>query len=315
MRRTGFRWRWRWGWDPRLSSFGGLAAWVIGYVVVSQIGLTVILRVAFSADDGGPSIYSNSWLLIQVPYGVLGVSLLTALMPRMSAAAANGRLDQVIEDLSLGSRLSAVTLLPVSVILTVFGTQLGVAMFSVGRAGGASAEALGAALASSAFGLLPMAVVMLQLRVFYAMADARTPTLIMVIMTAVKVPLAYLCPVLLPPDQVVLGLAAVNAFGFVVGLVVGDVWLRRRIGRLDTRRVLRTVLLTGIASVAAVLTAVVVVTLLERLLGGAGAVAKAWVTIGVGGAVSLVVVAVAMRLLKVPELDPVVSRLRRLVAR
>jgi putative peptidoglycan lipid II flippase len=315
MRRTGFRWHWRFGWDPRLSSFGGLAAWVIGYVVVSQIGLTVILRVAFSADDGGPSIYSNSWLLIQVPYGVLGVSLLTALMPRMSAAAANGRLDQVVDDLSLGSRLSAVTLLPVSLVLTVFGSQLGVAMFSVGRAGGSSAEALGAALSASAFGLLPMAVVMLQLRVFYAMADARTPTLIMVVMTAVKVPLAYLCPVLLPPDQVVLGLAAVNAFGFVVGLVVGDVWLRHRIGRLDTRRVLRTVLLTGIASVVSVLTAVVVVTLLERLLGGAGAVAKAWLTVGVGGAVSLTVVVVAMRLLRVPELDPVVSRLRRLVAR
>jgi putative peptidoglycan lipid II flippase len=315
MRRTGFRWHWRFGWDPRLTSFGGLAAWVIGYVVVSQIGLTVILRVAFSATDGGPSIYSNAWLLIQVPYGVLGVSLLTALMPRMSAAAANGRLDQVVDDLSLGSRLSTVTLLPVSVILTVFGSQLGVAMFSVGRAGGSSAEALGAALSASAFGLLPMAVVMLQLRVFYAMADARTPTLIMVIMTAVKVPLAYLCPVLLAPDQVVLGLAGVNAFGFVVGLVVGDVWLRRRIGRLDTRRVLRTVLLTGIASVVSVLTAVVVVTVLERFVGGAGAVAKAWLTVGIGGIVSLAVLVVAMRLLRVPELDPVASRLRRLVGR
>jgi putative peptidoglycan lipid II flippase len=316
MRRTGFRWHWRFGWDPRLSSFGGLAAWVIAYVVISQIGLTVILRVAFAASDGGPSIYSNAWLLIQVPYGVLGVSLLTALMPRMSAAAANGRLDQVVDDLSLGSRLSTVTLLPVSVILTVFGSQLGIAMFSVGRAGGQSAEALGATLSASAFGLLPMAVVMLQLRVFYAMADARTPTLIMVIMTAVKVPLAYLCPVLLPPDQVVLGLAGVNAFGFVVGLVVGDVWLRHRIGRLDTRRVARTVLLTGIASVVSVLTAVVFVTLLERVVGGgAGLVAKAWLTVGVGGLVSLAVVVVAMRLLRVPELDPVVSRLRRLVGR
>ncbi len=161
-----------------------------------------------------------------------------------------------------------------------------------------------------------MAVVMLQLRVFYAMADARTPTLIMVIMTAVKVPLAYLCPVLLAPDQVVLGLAGVNAFGFVVGLVVGDVWLRHRIGRLDTRRVARTVLLTGIASVVSVLTAVVFVALLERFIGGgAGLVAKAWLTVGVGGIVSLVVLVVAMRLLRVPELDPVVSRMRRLVGR
>ena len=150
----------------------------------------------------------------------------------------------------------------------------------------------------------------------YSASIIGTPTIIMVIITAVKVPLAYLCPVLLPTEQVVLGLAAVNAFGFVVGLVVGNLWLRRRLGKLDNRRVLRTVMLTGLASVVAVLTAVVVVTVLERLLGGGtGAVARAWLTVTVGGGVSLVVLAVAMRLLKVPELDPVVSRLRRLVGR
>ena len=316
MRRTGFRWKWRFGWDKRLSEFGGLGAWVIGYVIVSQVGLAVLIRVASAADEGGPAVYSYAWLLIQVPYGVLGVSLLTALMPRMSAAAANGRHDQVIADLSLGSRLSTVTLLPVSAILTVFGSQLGVALFSVGRSGPEAAAQLGGAMAASAFGLLPMAVVMLQLRVFYAMNDARTPTLIMIVMTAVKVPMAYLCPVLLDPSHVVLGLAAVNAFGFVVGLVVGDVWLRRRLGPLGTRRVLRTVVLTGLASLVAVLVAVLAVTLLERALGGsASLVLRSWLVLVSGSVVSLAVLAVAMRVLRVPELDPVVSRLSRLIRR
>jgi putative peptidoglycan lipid II flippase len=233
----------------------------------------------------------------------------------MSAAAANGRTDQVVSDLSLGTRLSTVTLLPMSALLTVFGSQLGVALFSVGRSGPEGAAALGGAMAASAFGLVPMAVVMLQMRVFYAMNDARTPTLIMVVITAIKVPMAYLCPVLLPPEQVVLGLAAVNAFGFVVGLVVGNIWLRVRLGHLDTRRVLRTVVLTLLASVVAVLVALLAVTLLERLAGGLPAVPKAWLVLVVGSAVFLVVVAVAMRLLRVPELDPVVARLRRLAGR
>jgi putative peptidoglycan lipid II flippase len=316
MRRVGFRWKWRFGWDRRLSAFGGLAAWVVGYVLISQVGLAAILRVASGADDGGPAIYSYAWLLIQVPYGVLGVSLLTALMPRMSAAAANGRTDQVVADLSLGSRLSTVTLLPMSALLTVFGSQLGIALFSIGRSGPEGAASLGGAMAASAFGLVPMAVVMLQMRVFYAMNDARTPTLIMVVITAVKVPMAYLCPVLLPPEQVVLGLAAVNAFGFVVGLVVGNIWLRVRLGHLDTKRVLRTLVLTLLASLVAVLVAVLVVTLLERLLGGGmSLVLRSWVVLVVGSGVFLTVVAVAMRLLRVPELDPVVARLRRLVGR
>jgi len=316
MHRTGFRWKWRFGWDARLSAFGALAAWVVGYVLISQIGLAAIIRVASAADEGGPAVYSYAWLLIQVPYGVLGVSLLTALMPRMSAAAASGRLDQVVADLSLGSRLSTVTLLPVSALLTVFGSQLGIALFTLGRSGAEGAAQLGGAMAASAFGLLPMAVVMLQMRVFYAMNDARTPTLIMIVITAVKVPLAYLCPVLLGPEQVVLGLAAVNAFGFVVGLVVGNIWLRARLGSLDTRRVLRTVVLTGLASLVAVLVAVLAVTLLERVLGnGVALVVRSWLVLITGSTVFLVVVAVAMRVLKVPEMDPVVRRLRRLVGR
>ncbi|HWN25983.1 MAG TPA: lipid II flippase MurJ, partial [Actinomycetospora sp.] len=126
----------------------------------------------------------------------------------------------------------------------------------------------------------------------------------------------YLCPVVLPPEQVVLGLAAVNAFGFVVGLVVGNIWLRIRLGHLDTKRVLRTLVLTLLASLVAVLVAVLVVTLLERLLGGGmSLVLRSWVVLVVGSGVFLAVVAVAMRLLRVPELDPVVARLRRLVGR
>jgi putative peptidoglycan lipid II flippase len=44
-------------------------------------------------------------------------------------------------------------------------------------------------------------------------------------------------------------------------------------------------------------------------------VLRSWVVLVVGSGVFLVVVAVAMRLFRVPELDPVVARLRRLVGR
>ena len=89
-----------------------------------------------------------------------------------------------------------------------------------------------------------------------------------------------------------------------------------RIGHLDTRRVLRTFVLTLLASLVAVLVAVLCVTLLERLVGGGvSLVLRSWLVLVIGSSVFLVVVAVAMRVLKVPELDPVVSRLRRLVGR
>ena len=133
VRRTGFRYRPMWGWDRRLAETGGLAVWVVGYVLIGQVGYIVTTRVAAGAAPGSVAIYSNAWLLLQVPYGVLGVSLLTALMPRMSRAAAEGRTADVVADLALGTRLSAVVLLPVSALLTLFGTALGVALFSLRR--------------------------------------------------------------------------------------------------------------------------------------------------------------------------------------
>ena len=195
LRRTGFVYRPRWGWDPRLSAAGGLVAWVIAYVLIGIPGYMVTTRVAAAADPGGVTVYANAWLLLQVPYGVLGVSLLTALMPRMSRAAADGRLRAVVDDLSLGSRLSAVFLVPLAVLLTVFGAAGRRSRCSAcARATSTARPASALAVACSAFGLLPYAITMLQLRVFYAMTDSRTPTFIQLFTVAVKIPLLLVCP-------------------------------------------------------------------------------------------------------------------------
>lgn len=306
LRRIGFSFRWRFGWDARLSAFGGMAAWVAGYVVVSQVGYVVTTRVASAASTGSVATYSYAWLLLQVPYGVLGVSLLTAIMPRMSRSAADGDIPRLVADLSLGSRVSAVMLVPVSALLTVLGTATGIALFSLGNSSVAAASRLGDTLAVSAFGLLPFAVVMLQLRVFYAMHDARTPTLINMFMVAVKVPLMLACPLIFAPENVVLGLAAVNSLSFVAGAVVGEVWLRVRLGRLETGRVLATVARTAVAGFAAAAVGWVVNALVP---GGVGEVVKAWIVLVLGGIIGAAVAVAVMALLRMPELRPVVSRL------
>jgi len=252
LRRSGFRWRWRWGWDQRLSSFGGLAGWVALYVLAGQIGLVITYRIAGATAAGGVSTYAYAWTLLIVPYGVLGNSVLTALMPRISAATADGKIDEVVADLSLGTRMSALLLLPISALLTVAGDQIAIVLFSYGHSDLAQAGRLGHTLAASAFGLLPYAVVLLQLRVFYALGDARTPTVIMALMVAGKIGLSLAAPVLLGPQQVVIGLAAANSASFVIGAVTGQVWLWHRLGRPRTRSVAGAVArITVAAAVAA----------------------------------------------------------------
>ena len=65
--------------------------------------------------------------------------------------------------------------MPITVGLIVLGPVLGVVLFAYGETTIRGARLIGTALAASAFGLFPFALVMLQLRVFYAMRDGRTP--------------------------------------------------------------------------------------------------------------------------------------------
>lgn len=316
LRRLGFRMRWNWGLDERLREFGGLALWILGYVAISQIGLVITTRVLTANAPGGAAIYSNAWLLFQLPYGVIGVSLLTAILPRMSRAAADGDHTKLVDDLSLASRLSTVMLVPISAILSVTGTPIGIVLFSHGRSSIEEASRLGDAVAASAFGILPYALVMVQLRVFYAMKDARTPTLIMLVMTVVKIPLLYMCGDLLASDRVVVGVMLVNSLTFVVGAVVGQLWLWVRLGPLGTKRVLRTIVLSTMAGLVGVLASVLVlVGMAEVLPDGLADGWGALVGLVVTGLVSAVVSVGTLSLFGVEELKPLKARLSRLVRR
>jgi putative peptidoglycan lipid II flippase len=316
LRRLGFRFRWTWGLDSRLKESGRLALWLLCYTLVTQTGMVITTRVLTAGAQGGAAIYSNAWLLFQLPYGVIGVSLLTAITPRMSRAAADGDTEKLIEHMSLGSRLCTVMLVPISAMLTVAGSAIGIALFGNGNANIADAERLGAALAFSAFGILPFALTMLQMRVFYAMKDSRTPTVIVIVMTAVKIPMLYLVADRLRPEDVVIGVLLVVALTYVVGAVLGQMWLWVRLGRLQSMRVVRTIVQTIAAGAIGALVAYGATLLLNMVLpDGTGPRLVAWLDVVVLGIVTITVAFGLLAVFRVPELQPAVSRITRLVRR
>lgn len=311
LRRVGFHWRWRLGWrDTGLGEAGRLASWVLAYVVISQVGYAVQTRLANAVEISGNSyaVFTNASLLFQMPYGILGVALLTALMPRMSRAAARGDRAGVVADLSLGSRLSAVALMPISGLLIVLGPALGTVIFSAGQAGDGGRQ-VGIVLAASAFGLVPFAITMLQMRAFYALKDARTPTLINIWMILVKVLLSLGVAASLPDRHVVTGLAVVNSITYVIGAVIGEALLRRRLGRLDTPRVLRTCTRLLLASIVGALAAWAVLYGVSAVLGTG--LAGSAVSLIVGGTVGGVVAVAAGLTLRVAEINEIVGLVRR----
>ncbi|WP_461143263.1 murein biosynthesis integral membrane protein MurJ [Salinifilum aidingensis] len=315
LRRTGFRYRWRWGWDHRLAEFGALGGWVLAYTTVSQLGMIAVIRVAAHGTPGSVTTFNYAWLLSQVPYGVLGVSLLTALMPRISRAAANRDAPGFVADLSLGTRMSSLLLVPISGLMVVAGPAIGVAFFSLGASGVAAADRLGMALAAAALGIAPYAVTMLQMRAFYALKDARTPTWINLVSVVVRAALCAACLVLLPPEEVVIGAAAAMSVSFLCSAVLGQVWLRRRMGGMRTAGIVPSLVRTTAVTVVACAASLGAMAALGPATASLGAIPEAWVALVVH---TLVVGAVALGLLalvRAPELKPVLRRVRSVLGR
>lgn len=268
IRRAGVSLKPLWGIDDRLKQFGGMALAIVVYVAISQFGYTITTRIASTADDAAPNIYQQAWLLLQVPYGIIGVTLLTAIMPRLSRNAADGDDKAVVGDLVLGSKLTFLALIPIVVFFTAFGTPIATGLFAYGAFPQHTATILGMTLSFSAFTLLPYAMVLLHLRVFYAREDAWTPTFIIAGITITKVLLSWLAPaVASSPEDVVILLGAANGFGFVAGALIGAFLLRRKLGSLGTRTIAHTSLWALGASIVGVVVSLVLAWLLNRVSG------------------------------------------------
>ncbi|HEY5879499.1 MAG TPA: murein biosynthesis integral membrane protein MurJ [Nakamurella sp.] len=306
--RGGFRFRWRWGGDRRLLEAGQLMLWAVVYVLISQAGYIVITRVASANIEGGIALYSFASLLFQLPYGIVGVSILTAIMPRMSRHAAAGQFEQMKDDASLGNRLSIVALVPIAAGMVVLAIPLTILASLYGAVSLADIVVLSGTLTALALGLVPFAVTLMQMRVFYAMKDARTPALINLAMVGVRVPLLIAC-VNLPPTLIVPGMALGTTVSYLAGAIVGEIWLRHRYGPMATRRTLVTLGKMTLASAVGGAAAAGLGLLLTD--GTVDTLGEALAQILICAPVGLVVIAGLALLLRVEELDPVRRRLRR----
>ncbi|WP_082753978.1 murein biosynthesis integral membrane protein MurJ, partial [Mycobacterium sp. NAZ190054] len=306
-----------WGIDDRLKKFGMMALAMVLYVLISQIGLVVGNQVASGAAASGPAIYNYTWLVLQLPFGIIGVTVLTVVMPRLSrnAAAENG--PAVLADLSLATRLTMLTLIPIVAMMTVGGPAIGSALFAYGNFGAVDAGYLGMAITLSAFTLIPYALVLLQLRVFYARQEPWTPIVLIVVITVVKIAASLAAPHLTDDPDLVAGyLGLANGLGFLAGATVGHLLLRARLdppgGRLLGTDVLRTILVTVSASLAAGLTAHVVDQLagLEQLTVHWGAAGSLLRLLGLG-LVMVPIIAGVLLAARVPDARAALSAVRR----
>ncbi|NYE50664.1 putative peptidoglycan lipid II flippase [Spinactinospora alkalitolerans] len=322
--RAGFRWR------PRLDLRGsGLgealrtAGWMMLYTLMTQVGFLITTNIATRAGvasvrsgeavGAGITAYNYAYQLFQLPYAIIAVSLITVLLPQMSGFAADGRWDEVRSGFSRTLRVSALILVPLGLALALYAVQLSILVFARGNTSAADAQNIGTVLAAMALGLVPFTIFQLMLRVFYALGDTRTPALISIANVAVHGALAVTAYLVLPPDQVVVGVAAGFMASFLSGLLIAGAILSRRLGGLDGRRIFGTLLRLHLAAVPSIAAGVGVLWFFTDRFGeGLATNLGAPVT---GCAVGALLFVLFAKLLRVRELSSVVELVRARVSR
>ncbi len=269
LRATGFEFRLRF--DFRGTGLGPaarLARWTFFYVVCNQLVLLVVVQLASGAPEarGYPS-YTYAFVLWQLPHAVVAVSVITALLPSMSRAAVDDRLDDLRRQLDRGLRLTVSILVPAAVAYVVLGRSIATLVFGHGRTSVDDARFIGTLLAVFACGLVAFSTYQLQLRAFYAMQDTRTPALINLAVNVTTVVVDVSLYVSLPGDLQVLGLAAGQASSYLVGVVVCTTVLARRVPRDPDGQVLRTTVRCAFAVLGPALAAAAVVALVDEVVG------------------------------------------------
>ncbi|MEV0480556.1 murein biosynthesis integral membrane protein MurJ [Streptomyces sp. NPDC050508] len=314
LRETGFRLRLRFDWRGHgLGKAATLAKWTVLFVLANQAGAIVVSQLSTAAGKSSPvdgtgfAAYANAQLIWGLPQAIITVSLMAALLPRISRSAAEGDGGAVRDDISQGLRTTAVAIVPIAFGLLSLGIPMCTLIF--GSSGTSEATNMGFMLMAFALGLIPYSVQYVVLRAFYAYEDTRTPFYNTVIVAAVNAGASLACYFVLPARWAVVGMAASYGLAYATG--VGVAWnrLRKRLnGDLDGARVLRTYARLSIASVPAALLSGAACYGIGHTLGQG--VVGSFAALLVGGAVLLGIFYVAARRMRIEELNSLVGMVR-----
>jgi len=275
--KVGYRFRPRFDFRGHgLGKAGKLAGWTIGLVLVNQVGFLVISRLATHANllanqagdvPQGLATYQRAFLVFMLPHSVITVSLVTALFPRMSRAAADGNLSEVAGDVASGMRLISALMTPCIAIMIMFGPLIGTVIFGFGQNRGDPATYTGWVVSVFALGILPFAFFYTLLRGWYAVEDTKTPFIITVIYNIIAIPLTIVLFTWMPADVGVIALALGYVLAYWIVLAIAWTWLRRRLGGLPTASTFTAVLRMLIAGVIAALIALGILAIWLCLIG------------------------------------------------
>jgi putative peptidoglycan lipid II flippase len=240
VKRSGIRLRPIFGVAGLGKSFS-LAGWTLVYVLISQLGYLITVNVATSAavrsaqagiaTGVGFTPFTSAYYIMLLPYSIVTISIVTALLPHLSKLAIEKNVLEVKKQLIRAIRLCGVVTVPSSIAFLLFGSLMTEVLYF-----GISSEDsryIGYVLSALSLGLVAFSINLILIRGFNAFEDTKTQVLSILIINIISSGLSYLFLETLKSDQVTIGLGLAFAFSYIVGLFVTISLLKKHVGRFE----------------------------------------------------------------------------------
>jgi putative peptidoglycan lipid II flippase len=238
-----------------------LAKWTIGFVLVNQItfllvsNLTTLANVLVSGDPNAVAVgftsYQKGQLMMMLPHSIITVSIITALLPRLSRQAHDKDLSAFGGELSASLRLVSALIIPSAIFLLVAGPWVGALLYGYGASSTDQGAALGGIASMFALGLPAFSLFYVLLRSYYAQENTKTPFLINLGFNGLHIVIGFALFSLMPKGLQVAGLALGYSISYVITCALTWHRVGKRVPEIRKNGHLRLIVRVSAASILA----------------------------------------------------------------
>jgi putative peptidoglycan lipid II flippase len=218
-----------------------LAGWTLVYVLISQLGYLITVNVATSAavrsaqagitTGVGFTPFTSAYYIMLLPYSVVTISIVTALLPHLSKLAIEKNVDEVKKQLVRAIRMCGVVTVPSSIALLLFGSLMTeVLYFGISLQ---DSRYIGYVLSALSLGLVAFSINLILIRGFNAFEDTKTQVISILIINIISSVLSYIFLATMKSQHVTIGLGLAFSVSYIIGLFVTISLLAKHVGKFE----------------------------------------------------------------------------------
>lgn len=229
IRRSGVVLRWRFQpRHPAIRAIIKLSGWTVGFAVANQVALLVILTMARGSGTGAVSAYQYAFIFFQLPYGLIAVSIMTAVLPELATEHAEENLEGYRNRFYEGLGLLGTLMIPAAGAYLILAQPLVELLLQRGQFDAAAVQETSQMLVGFSIGLPTFALFLYVVRSFHATRNTRIPFYLNLMKNVLNVALVLpLVAIASAP-----GLSIAYSVAYVIAASIALYALHRHVGEI-----------------------------------------------------------------------------------